>query len=74
MNKPEGGTAFPSPYDMTKDGKLIFTQGMMLRDYFAAQAMAGVVSDPEMDLTVKELAVYCYKCADAMIEQRDAKS
>lgn len=46
---------------------------MSLRDYFAAKAMAGVLSDPESDLSEPLLAVLSYRIADAMLVERGRK-
>ena len=59
--RPDGGPAFP-----TDDTAY---PGISRRVYFAAHAMNGVLSDPNANLTPSELAVYCYKCADAMLAQ-----
>jgi hypothetical protein len=51
--------------------------GMTLRDYFAAKAMNGILSDPEVDCgegqIVKfaaQIAKVSYQYADAMLEAR----
>ena len=44
--------------------------GMTLRDYFAAKAMQGAVSEPSLDMTAKGFAEYAYRIADAMMEAR----
>jgi len=55
--------------------------GMTLRDYFAGQALAGILSDAEPlgDFTPEEIAAevkqgaeFCYLCADAMLAARNA--
>ena len=45
-------------------------QGMTLRDYFAAKAMAALV---ETELTNDALADTAYKLADAMMDAREQK-
>jgi len=45
--------------------------GMTLRDYFAAKAMQGLVSDPDLVLDAIQTAQLSYKYADAMLEARD---
>lgn len=63
-----GGSAFPN-HGVT---------GMKLRDYFAAKALAGIVSSVGVDLTgspmpydeALEVAVDAYRIADAMIAAR----
>ena len=68
--KNDGGPAFPQA-DRVGD---IATQhgGMTLRDYFAAKAMQGYVSDEEWrdDIDFDGTARAAYKMADAMIAAR----
>ena len=66
----EEPTAFPvkaEPY--SRDDKL----GMTLRDYFAAKAMQAMLSE-DIDYHQKykffDLADYSYRCADAMLKER----
>ena len=46
--------------------------GMSLRDYFAAQALAALYSDPNAsrDQYPEDVAFVAYKVADAMIKAR----
>jgi len=44
--------------------------GMTLRDWFAGQALAGLLSDPEIG-GIASTVEYAYKCADAMLKERD---
>ena len=44
--------------------------GMTLRDYFAAKAMQGLLSDGVGSLSDEELADWAYKLADAMMKAR----
>lgn len=55
-----GGCAFPV-------GKEWSAKGMSLRDYFAGQALAGLVSRDNYGATPSEWAVEAYKMADAML-------
>jgi hypothetical protein len=62
-----GGPAFPTPaHNLQNDG-------MTLRDYFAAKAMQGLLSDPDwrQDTTFEDTAYAAYEQADAMLEARD---
>lgn len=75
-NQPNGGPAFPVP---GVTGNLC--RGMTLRDYFAGQALAGIVSAQKegsivtdvarntlmLDASVSEMA---YAFADAMLRER----
>jgi len=44
---------------------------MTMRDLFAAFAMAGMLADQSARDSVYILSADAYKCADAMIEQRN---
>ena len=74
-------SAFPSPYSLPE------TQGMFLRDYFAAKALQGYISakawHPDFvfptDFNFEEgkraadaVALSAYKWADAMLKAREA--
>ena len=48
----------------------IICTGMTLRDYFAAKAMLGIISDPDTQMNYEEIATRAYQYADAMIEVR----
>lgn len=70
--KNDGEPAFPRNYN--SDGH----NGMTLRDYFAAKAMqsgyASLLDDKKITsgFTVKEIAMYAYAMADAMVQARSA--
>ena len=68
-NTKTGGPAFPLKEPMSND-----FQGMTLRDYFAAKAMQGFVSDPDWrsDMMPDETARAAYVQADAMLKAREA--
>lgn len=83
MNNPyDGGPAFPSIVDrdtplVYEDEKLrVLGAGMSLRDYFAAAALTGVMTDQadpvieRDDQALDYLASRLYKMADAMIDAR----
>jgi hypothetical protein len=57
-------SAFPK--DAISGGHL----GMSLRDWFAGQALAGFLADPNCGSDMKGTASYCYQVADAMLDQR----
>jgi hypothetical protein len=65
----DGGGAFPHG-DPTHGGDL----GMTLRDYFAAAALTGFVTNNGTDFTSIKLAEWSYSQADAMIEARKGES
>lgn len=51
-----------------------YNEGMTLRDYFAAKAMQGLLSDPDwrQDMDFDDTALAAYKQADAMMKARGA--
>ena len=55
--------AFPNPHRTDE-------LGMTLRDYFAAQAMHGLISINELDLTHEDYARLAYLLADTMLKER----
>lgn len=67
MSADNGGPAFPSHGTMGE----VVQEGMSLRDYFAAKAMQGFLSNNnERIYGEKALARNSYACADAMLEAR----
>ena len=50
------------------------SEGMELRDYFAAKAMQGIMSKEYFDGSYSEVAKYAYKMADAMMKAREQKN
>lgn len=69
MDKKDGGWAFPVPNDANFNGE----EGMSLRDYFAAKAMAAFISAPMSKFThVNEIeaVIDAYIMADAMLSER----
>ncbi len=58
-----GGPAFPTHLNLT--------QGMTLRDYFAAKAMQGLLAS-EVNAPRHEFAAEAYAMADAMLKAREA--
>jgi len=51
-----------------------YAKDMLLRDYFAAKAMQGFISDPDwrVDMHPDETARAAYSQADAMLKAREA--
>jgi hypothetical protein len=58
--------AFPNPH-------LTNETGMTMRDYFAAKAMQGDMTQGLHENDFAETAARAYMMADAMMEARDAK-
>ena len=70
MNNPP---AFPSLHWVARQGHSADEnpQGMTLRDYFAAQALGGLINySPEPD-EHKAIAELCYSLADAMLKAKE---
>jgi hypothetical protein len=68
-NTNTGGPAFPSHGSMGE----VAHEGMTLRDYFAAKAMQGMVTDPSWQGgTCKTVASVAYEMANAMLKAREA--
>lgn len=67
--KETGGPAFPQLTDHT-----LCYDGMTLRDYFAAKAMQGALSNAyaaeRYQMNIWEIAKEAYEMADAMLEAR----
>lgn len=67
--KNDGGPAFPTT-DSNKPHEY-GTYGLSLRDYFAAKAMQGLLTDDRsLDLNFREIAADSYRLADAMLMER----
>lgn len=80
----DGGPAFPRPFSEDKFNEDAFASqhGMTLRDYFAGQALAGVMANPATNTInaaangmsgqqLVEAAVFgCYVVADIMLRAR----
>ena len=69
----DGGQAFPM-IDVQIDGQAIGSAGMSLRDWFAGQALAGLMQFDGTGLLLEksrsDAAMASYAIADAMIETR----
>ena len=69
----DGGSAFPSPPSQHSNGFYSTGDGMTLRDYFAAAALKGMLTDPNRKGLCQDYANDAYECADAMLKAREAK-
>lgn len=77
----DGGPAFPESSHNQQGRYETFQKGMTLRDWFAGQAINGMmlhvldlkatINDREMDKIVSKA---CYELADAMLKTREASS
>lgn len=65
----DGGQAFPTQGFKCDDGiTYVGASGMTLRDYFAGQALTGLI--PTKDFTFESGVRSAYLFADAMLEER----
>jgi len=80
MNK--GGPAFPGTQYANGVQPTGFSQGMTLRDYFAGQAIAGILANPDISASAtrcnvsteefrEDTAAAAYAMADAMLKARE---
>lgn len=65
----DGGPAFPYG---TKNVTERFSEGMSLRDYFASQALAGLLAHPSGEMP-EPVVVLAYRLADKMLVERAQK-
>ena len=76
----DGGSVLPTiDSDMNTAGERYFfpSGGMSLRDYFAGQALMGLIADPSVilnDYIIPAHAKTVYKIADAMIAEREKQN
>jgi len=71
MNKNTGGSAFPT-LDFTHAGQIIpGSDGMTLRDYFAASALSGLGGDSGVEDDLAGYAAWAYRMADHMLMARE---
>jgi len=71
----DGGPVYPIPSTVTPEG---YVQpgwyGMTLRDWFAGQALAGMLAKYGIeDSSVETMTEDCYLHADAMLQAREVK-
>ena len=62
----DGGAAFPSEY--------YADAGMSIRDYFAAAALQGFITNNGTDTAEGALAAWSYSLADAMLAARKGEA
>jgi len=70
-----GDRAFFCPLKIVEDAeppKQLTTKDMTLRDYFAGQALAGLIALATGTDTIQEMTECAYKHADAMLMAREA--
>lgn len=71
----DGGPAFPRSATRGSSGMIIreSQQGMSMRDYFAGQALAGIMAGHYVSNAADWVPTTAYRMADAMIEARSKK-
>lgn len=73
----DGGPAFPVAEDHKIASEFPWTQGISMRDYFAAAALTGMMANPNRKNNSSALATMhateAYEFADAMLAARKAK-
>lgn len=71
----DGGPAFPHDNQELGDRHRVAQPGMTLRDWFAGQALVGLMSDPGLRpdklAEFQHMAVRLYQVADAMLAERE---
>lgn len=75
--KHNGGPAFPFGQTDSVSGQLVNgwgSEGMTLRDYFAAKAMQGALANPEVKESAGARSEWAYEIADAMLKAREDKA
>lgn len=71
MSKAKNDPAFPVAENHQVADECAWTQGMTIRDYFAAQALIALSGMVEADEV--RWARRAYKLADAMLEEREKR-
>lgn len=75
----DGGPAFPRPEERDGDGCGLRegSDGMSLRDWFAGQALTGIIADGFVDYEnagwEQRISSSAFFIADAMLKAREAK-
>ena len=67
--------AFPFSYNDNTPGEMCAHPGMTLRDWFAGQALTGLVQSQieRRIISAENLASVAFNIADAMLKERDNK-
>jgi hypothetical protein len=76
-NTNTGGPAFPQSDRVTASISIADSQGMTLRDYFAAKAMQGMLANPKLQEQILKagqswIEESAWKVADAMLKERQS--
>ncbi|MFN7883266.1 MAG: hypothetical protein ACK5PF_09670 [bacterium] len=77
MSAHDGGPAFPTDSAHQNGPNTYHYEGMTLRDYFAAKAMAAALTSvrnaESLEAAIEVSAAVAYQVADAMLKAREAK-
>jgi hypothetical protein len=68
----DGGPAFPG-FDLINQEGRRNPAGMTLRDYFAGQALAGILASANFGTTKEWIGGKAYEAADSMLAARERK-
>lgn len=77
MSQSDGGPAFPEPERFMPDGTPLGheygyrAQGISVRDYFAAHALAGMLYHEQAFEQPSRVGAWAYEYADAMLAARE---
>lgn len=73
MSERDGGPAFPEAIAVGPAGDVYpGFSGMSLRDWFAGQALTGLIAHPSAEGSVQSITQWAYDYADAMLAARAA--
>lgn len=69
----DGGQAFPSSHHPGHGYGAVasLVEGLSIRDYFAGQALAGILAFPGRNVGNQTVCEQCYQVADCMIAERN---
>lgn len=67
----DGGPAFPHSIDSSEVRLQFDFKGMSLRDWFAGQALSGMLADSRFSGKAETYAELSYELADAMLKARE---
>lgn len=69
----DGGQAFPSSHHPEHGYGAVasLVEGMSLRDYFAGQALMGILAFPRREISTLAVCQQSYQIADALIAERN---
>ena len=71
----DGGSAYPAPVAICPSGDVYPAyEGMSLRDWFAGQALCGLLANSGKSSTPEKYAASAYMIGDAMIKAREVQS